>query len=237
MADLLQAAKLLELIKAAQAKQPAVTPYTDGELDSVLLAGGKRPGAVESRLRATLINDLIRTCPQCKVDLDLPAPVEGLPTEIWRCRTCQSVFVTGPTDKTPAAVHEAAERAFHDSLLSITRLPVCKPGALKSLVKTLSAAVYSGPERRAYPRYSASLPAIGVPLDDNHDTLGRPVRITTRDISGSGLSGFTESPLPTDLVLVDFTPAGLFGWQVAVQIQRRESSGFLMEFGGSFVMA
>lgn len=235
MADFLQAAKLLELIEAAEAQVPATEPYSDAELDPVLLAGGPRPGSQESKLRATLVNDLIRSCPRCKVVLDLPAPIAGLPTETWRCKACHSVFITGPTDGVAEAANKVAQRAFQDSRIAIDRLPVCETGALKGLVRTLTAAAYNGPERRAYPRYSASLPAIGVPLNEHFDACARPFRVTTRDVSGSGLSGFTETPPPTDLALIDFTPAGLFGWQVAVQINRRRSSGFLKEFGGRFV--
>lgn len=236
MADTFQAAKLLELIEAAEAVPVQTGSYSDSQIDTVLLAGGPRPGAVESQVRASLINDRIRTCPSCRTVLDLPAPKEGRPTETWRCESCHSGFVTGSTDGDEAAVTRGAQRAFQDTRINVQRLPVAKPGALKDLVSKLSAGVYGGPERRGYPRYSASLPAIGVPLDTSHRVAGAPYRITTRDVSGSGLSGFTEERPPTDSMLIDFTPAGLYGWQAVVRIDRRRSAGFLYEFGGPFLV-
>ena len=80
------------------------------------------------------------------------------------------------------------------------------------------------------------MPAIGVPLDETRQACRPAVRLTTRDISLSGLSLFAEKPIAAPLLLVDFTPAGLHGCQGVIEINRREVAGFLHEVGGQFVV-
>lgn len=232
---ILEALKSKAAGKAATAEAPGAEDplYDAGQLEQALLVDG-RAVSLANRLRATAQFDRIDFCPDCDARLGLPAPLAGRPTETWRCAGCHAVVVSGVTDDV-FAERGVAKKEGRSTPVVLEQLAASQPAAIHSLVRQLSMADYIDRERRQHPRYPVSLPAMAVPLDDLRRVVRTPIRITTRDVSLSGLSAFSETPLPTTYVLVDFTPAGYVGWQAAVKVIRQRTAGFLNEFAGGFI--
>lgn len=204
------------------------------EIEGLLESGAQRPASAASRLRATLPSEDIRACVECGAALDLPAPRVGLPTETWRCLRCGAATVSGTT---PPGFSKpgVAQRAHRSERIPVAQLTTSQPAQLRRLVERLTAADYLDAERRATPRYPVSLPAVGIPLGVDGHAAGLPVRVTTRDVSLAGLSGYCETPLAVSLLVIDFTPGGLAGWQAALRVVRQRTTGFLHEFAGEFI--
>lgn len=202
-------------------------------IDETLLIGPPPTQSAADRLAAKLKTEEIERCPSCEVTLGLPAPRVGEPTETWRCFACGAIVLSGPVEVAPP--EDVAEQALHELQVPLQRLPMGRPENLKRLVQRLTASDVAGPEHRRHPRITVSLPAVGIPLSETRRAEGTTVRVTTRDISLSGMSLFADREVASPLLLIDFTSAGFRGWQVPIQVCRRQQTGFLHEIGGTFL--
>lgn len=238
MADLLPESEIAALLSAAESFIPASSKAVETvgslqeQIDELLLAGGPSPATAHKRHAGKVRTTAIESC-RCGAALGLPAPEAGGSTEVWRCRECQQVFVSGSTEG--VAKPPGAEKALNEAQTPLSSLSGSDQPELENLVRTLTGASFLGPERREQPRYTVSLPAIGVPIDSRGRVAGRAVRVTTRDLSASGVSVFTEAPVAAPTLLIDFTAAGHPGHQVAVSIIRQKVTGFLHELAGVYV--
>ncbi|TWT94071.1 hypothetical protein Pla108_37830 [Botrimarina colliarenosi] len=229
------AAALLAALQATPKPVASVPPslYDIASLNEVLLVDNRKASRTD-RIRSTIDYDTIDSCVDCEAVLGLPTPKAGLPSEVWRCRACHAVVVTGETDETLAS-QRFAERIADDEKIALDQLPASQPAAFTKLIRRLTSSDYVESEKRGHPRYTVSIPAVGIPLNESRRAVHGPIRITTRDLSLKGVSAFSEKPLPTELLLIDFTLAGFVGWQAAVQVKRRRTAWFLHEFGGLFI--
>jgi hypothetical protein len=93
----------------------------------------------------------------------------------------------------------------------------------------------TGKERRQQTRYSIGVEVIAVPLHANFSIAGPAVRMTTRDISSSGIAlsyaRFTSAPY----FAIDFTTAGIELLQVLLKVLRVSNNGPNYEVAGKFV--
>ncbi|MEN0111377.1 MAG: PilZ domain-containing protein [Planctomycetota bacterium] len=237
MPDVLAEAEIAALLNAAEAFIPASEKAAETvgslqeQIDELLLVGGPSPATTHKRFAEKVDGSRIERC-GCGAELGLPAPEAGGSTEVWRCVACGTVFVSGPTEGVakPANV----EKALNEAQTPLGKLSGSNPEAREELVRTLTGASFLGPERRESPRFALSLPATGVPIDARGRVAGRAVRVTTRDLSASGASVFTEAPVAAPTLLIDFTAAGYPGRQVALTITRQRVTGFLQELAGVY---
>lgn len=204
------------------------------DLNALLLPGVDPLGNSMRTVTASINHDEIKTCFGCEARLGLPALKAGECSETWRCTKCGATFLTGNTIEKDIFI-ENAEQDFQDSTNLYDNLPTQQPENLERLVKEMSGANYVGPERRTSPRYPISLPAIAIPLDENHQSARSAVQVTLRDISREGLSLFSDIALPQPFLLVDMTSGGFSGAQVVLKVCRSRPLGLMHEIAGTFV--
>lgn len=237
MSNFLAEAEIAALLSAAESVIPSAEDAapTSGSLqaqiDELLLVGGASPAAAHRRYAEKAPVKTIERC-GCGVELGLPTPEPGGATEVWRCASCGTVYVSGSTEE--GVKPSQAEKALNDSQTPLGKLSGSDSAAREELLRALSGASFLGPERRQTPRFDVSLPAVGVPIDTHGRIVGRAVRVTTRDVSADGASVFTEAPVAAPTLVIDFTAAGFPGRQVALKITRQRVTGFLHELAGVY---
>lgn len=209
--------------------------WSPDELNALLLAESPSESNTPDISPAPSNAGAIGACPECLIELGLPAPSTGQATESWRCLGCGAVCLTGPTSDRHRNHARAQRRAESDGGLPIAAMAASQRNGRDRLLRLLTGSSYTGDERRGYPRAPLSLPAVAVFLNEDRSASGFAFRVTTRDVSACGMSVFCESGVTSPMLLIDFTRAGLPGWQIVIRVTRSRPAGFLYEVGGDFV--
>lgn len=90
-------------------------------------------------------------------------------------------------------------------------------------------------ERREAPRYSVTLPATAVALDERLRPIGPQFSVVVRNISARGIALLHSSPVHAEHIAVELaTPAG-HKIQVAMEVSRCHQLGPCYEIAGPFV--
>jgi hypothetical protein len=197
----------------------------------LLSASGMRPESVidDSRL-------VEHTC-QCGSAIAIHAPAADQSVAAWICKTCGAAYF-GDTNTAKncgvelMAANGGSPLAGEDQTESVdgttpakTEAPVC--GSATDTFK--------GKTRRLQTRYSIGVPVVAIPLRANFSIAGPAVRMTTRDISQSGIAlahmRFSEAPY----YVIDFTAAGIELLQVLLKVLRVSNNGPTYEVAGKFI--
>lgn len=174
-------------------------------------------------------------------------PVGFYPPEInaevcpWHCQCCN-------------AIHFAKAAPAHDkNYFGIAPLPpfadlvapeaprlsevedATPPDHLLRLVKLLCNQDYRGVERRRYQRYAAVVSVIAVPLNDEFRVSGLPLRMTTTNVSHSGISLIYNDYHVSAHYALDFSVSAMPLCQAVVTPVRMRALGPVYEIGARFV--
>jgi hypothetical protein len=109
------------------------------------------------------------------------------------------------------------------------------PEHLQRLVRMLTAREFKGVERRRYKRYAAVAPVVAVPLGEDFRVTGKPIRMTTTNVSHDGIGLIHTQYLRAPYYALDFSIAGLELRQAIVKLLRVRGLGPVYESGGRFV--
>lgn len=109
------------------------------------------------------------------------------------------------------------------------------PEHLQRLVRMLTSREFKGVERRRYKRYAAVAPVVAVPLGEDFRVAGKPIRMTTTNVSHDGIGLIHTQYLRAPFYALDFTIAGLELRQAIVKLLRVRGLGPVYESGGRFV--
>jgi hypothetical protein len=175
-------------------------------------------------------------CP-CGSLIAIQAPAADLPAAAWICKTCGAAYFGGlATDKSSGvellAAYDGSALAGDDQTE-----PIAGSTLEKTDVATSGSAkdALTGRDRRQQTRYSIGISVIAVPLRANFSIAGPAVRMTTRDISQSGMSlayaRFSDAPY----YVIDFTAAGIELLQVLLKVLRVSNCGPTYEVAGKFI--
>ena len=176
------------------------------------------------------------SCP-CGSLIAIQAPAADFPAAAWICKTCGAAYFGGlATDKSSGvellATCDGGALAGEDQ-----SEPIAGSTVEKTNVATSGSAkdALTGKNRRQQTRYSIGISVIAVPLRANFSIAGPAVRMTTRDISQSGMSlayaRFSDAPY----YVIDFTAAGIELLQVLLKVLRVSNCGPTYEVAGKFI--
>ena len=176
------------------------------------------------------------SCP-CGSVIAIQAPAADLPAAAWICKTCGAAYFGGlATDKNSGvellAAYDSSALAGEDRTE-----PIAGSTHEKSDVATSGSAKdgLTGRDRRQQTRYSIGISVIAVPLRANFSIAGPAVRMTTRDISQSGMALACARFSDVPYYVIDFTAAGIELLQVLLKVLRVSNNGPTYEVAGKFI--
>jgi hypothetical protein len=178
---------------------------------------------------------IVRSC-QCGSVIRIHPPAADLPVAAWICKTCGAAYFGGANasatsgveplvaDGTPLASGDQSEPLDESTSMNANVSP--SGSEIDSL---------TGKDRRREKRHSIGVPVVAVPLRADFSIAGEAVRMTTRDISQSGIAltytRFSDVPY----YVIDFTAAGIELLQVPLKVLRVTPSGSGYEVAGKFI--
>jgi hypothetical protein len=172
---------------------------------------------------------------QCGFVVAIHPPVAEQPAATWVCKSCGNAYF-GSIDATKTRGVELLE--CNDSCTSAAEDqegPANAPLLANGSTKEIAATTSSGRERREQTRYSIGVEVVAVPLHANFSIAGPAVRMTTHDISSTGIAlscaRFTSVPY----FALDFTTSGIELLQVLLRVLRVSNNGPNYEVAGKFV--
>jgi hypothetical protein len=168
-----------------------------------------------------------------------PTPLANAQT--WYCHTCGTVIFAkfdpdGACDYSgvsPLAVEDGL--IAHLGSAAEEAVDSTPPEHLQRLVRMLTSREFKGVERRRYKRYAAVAPVVAVPLGEDFRITGKPIRMTTTNVSHDGIGLIHTQYLKAPYYALDFTIAGLELRQAIVKLLRVRGLGPVYESGGRFV--
>jgi hypothetical protein len=174
---------------------------------------------------------------QCGSTIAIHAPAADHPVATWVCKTCGAAYFGGVNSTKNHGVELLAahggnslagdDPAIPDGGSSSSGAEATPSGSVADTLK--------GIDRRQHTRYSIGVPVVAVPLGANFTVLGPAVKMTTRDISKSGVglayARFTDAPY----FVIDFTSAGIELLQVLMKVVRVSNNGPTYEVAGKFI--
>jgi hypothetical protein len=193
-----------------------------------------------SDVRPASITDgsrLVEHSCQCGSTIAIQAPAADLPVATWICKTCGAAYFGGVNSIKNHGVELLAADGGNSLAGDKQAVPNDGPTLSKSGIMPSDSAVdtLKGIDRRQHTRYSIGVPVIAVPLAANFTIVGPAVKMTTRDISKSGVglayARFTDAPY----FVIDFTSAGIELLQVLMAVVRVSNNGPNYEVAGKFI--
>lgn len=159
----------------------------------------------------------------------------------WYCQTCGAVIYAKFDPEHIAEYSGIALLTAEDGLIANLgnapdeTMDSTPPEHLQRLVRMLTAREFKGVERRRYKRYAAVAPVVAVPLGEDFRVAGKPIRMTTTNVSHDGIGLIHTQYLRAPFYALDFTIAGLELRQAIVKLLRVRGLGPVYESGGRFV--
>jgi hypothetical protein len=193
-----------------------------------------------SNVRSQDITDaarLVKHSCQCGTVIAIHAPTADLPVATWICKTCRAAYFGGLNSIKTHGVE------LFDTTNSNSLTGAGQSGPIADSIPTnanvtpccSAADTFSGRDRRQQTRYSIGVPVVAVPLRADFSIAGPAVRMTTRDISQSGIAlahaRFSDVPY----YVIDFTSAQIELLQVLLQVLRVSNTGPTYEIAGKFI--
>jgi hypothetical protein len=174
---------------------------------------------------------------QCGSLIAIQAPAADLPVAAWICKTCGAAYFGG----VHAGKNYGVELFAANVGSPLAGDDQTEPIAEAAPVNTDAAAggssndTLTGRDRRQQTRYSIGVPVVAVPLRANFSIAGPAVRMTTRDISPSGIALAHARFSNVPYYVIDFTSAGIELLQVLLKVLRVCNSGPTYEVAGKFI--
>ena len=174
---------------------------------------------------------------QCGSTIAIHAPAADLPVATWICKTCGAAYFGGVNSTKNHGVELLAAHGGNALAGDDQAIPNDVSTSLKTEATQSASAVdtLKGIDRRQHTRYSIGVPVVAVPLGANFTIVGPAVKMTTRDISKSGVglayARFTDAPY----FVIDFTSAGIELLQVLMKVVRVRNNGPSYEVAGKFI--
>jgi hypothetical protein len=168
-------------------------------------------------------------------------PTPKANAQAWHCETCGAVIFSKFDPENLADYSGIRLLPAEDRLIAnLGEAPdetvdSTPPEHLQRLVRMLTAREFKGVERRRYKRYAAVAPVVAVPLGEDFRVTGRPIRMTTTNVSHDGIGLIHTQYLRAPFYALDFTIAGLELRQAIVKLLRVRGLGPVYESGGRFV--
>jgi hypothetical protein len=174
------------------------------------------------------------TC-QCGCAIAIQPPIAEQPAATWVCKSCGTAYFGGlDTAKNRGVELLDCNDSCTSTVDDKDNASSTSLSANESTWEPLAAPL-SGKERRQQTRYSIGVEVVAVPLHANFGIAGPGVRMTTRDISSTGIAlscaRFTNVPY----FALDFTSAGIDLLQVLLRVLRVSNNGPNYEVAGKFV--
>jgi ribosomal protein L37AE/L43A len=200
----------------------------------------RRTALPPSNVRRESVNDsshVVEHLCNCGSVIAIQAPAADLSVAIWICKTCGAAYFGGANTAKTRGVELLA--GIDGSALAgeDQTKPIAESTPAKTDVAASSSATdtLTGMDRREQTRYSIGVPVVAVPLRANFSIAGPAVRMTTRDISKSGVAlayaRFSDAPY----YVIDFTAAGIELLQVLLKVLRVRNTGPTYEVAGNFI--
>jgi hypothetical protein len=180
---------------------------------------------------------LVEHACQCGRIISIQPPAADLSIATWICKMCGAAYFGGVNSTKNHGVELLAANEGSSLAGDEQVEPNDSSTSAKAEVSPSGSAVDtpSGIDRRQHTRYSIGVPVVAVPLGTNFTIAGPAVKMTTRDISKSGVAlayaRFTDAPY----YVIDFTSAGIELLQVLMKVLRVSNSGPTYEVAGKFI--
>src|SRR4051794_20929645 len=174
---------------------------------------------------------------QCGSVIAIHAPVADLPVAAWICKTCGAAYFGGINSSRNHGVELLAANGGNSLAHDHQTEPSGESTVAKADVEPSGSAVATptGRERRQHTRYSIGVPVVAVPIAADFTIAGSAMRMTTRDISQSGISLGCARFGDTPYYVIDFTCAGIELLQVLLKVLRVSNNGPAYEVAGTFI--
>jgi hypothetical protein len=170
---------------------------------------------------------------QCGSLIAIQPPTADLPVAAWICQSCGAAYFGGANGKSRGVrllENDGSALAGEDQIEaageSTAQPDAPKPGSDVTL---------TGANRRQQTRYSIGVPVVAVPLRANFSIAGAAMRMTTRDISKTGVALANARFSDVPYYVIDFTAAGIELLQVLMKVLRVSPSGPTYEVAGKFI--
>jgi hypothetical protein len=180
-------------------------------------------------------------CNGCSAWHAFLAPAPRANAQAWYCQACGAVVYAKTDPDRTDEYSGIAPLGLSDGLIANIgdaaeeRADSTPPEHLQRLVRMLTAREFKGVERRRYKRYAAVAPVVAVPLGEDFRVIGKPIRMTTTNVSHDGIGLIHTQYLRAPYFALDFTVAGLELRQAIVKLLRVRGLGPVYESGGRFV--
>lgn len=161
--------------------------------------------------------------------------------QAWYCQSCGTVVYATFDPDNVSDYSGVALLAVEDGLIAnLGNAPEeavdsTPPEHLQRLVRMLTSREFKGVERRRYKRYAAVAPVVATPLGEDFRVTGKPIRMTTTNVSHDGIGLIHTQYLRAPYYALDFSIAGLELRQAIVKLVRVRGLGPVYESGGRFV--
>lgn len=196
--------------------------------------------SIEKRLEST---DCLGhcNCAGCNAWLGFRPPTPTANAQAWYCSGCGAILYAKFDPDHESDFSGVAPLAVEDGLIVNLGSPPeeavdsTPPEHLQRLVRLLTSREFKGVERRRYKRYAAVAPVVAVPLGEDFRVSGKPLRMTTTNVSHDGIGLIHTQYLRAPYYALDFTIAGLELRQAIVRLMRVRGLGPVYESGGRFV--
>jgi hypothetical protein len=173
---------------------------------------------------------------RCGNVIAIQAPAADLPIATWICETCGTAYFGGVNSTKNHGVELLAANDRSQLGGEDQTGPIGESTSTKTdLATSGSEVVLPGKDRRQQTRYSIGVPVVAIPLRADFSIAGPALRMTTRDVSQSGIAlahaRFSDVPY----YVIDFTAAGLELLQVLMKVLRVSNSGPTYQVAGKFI--
>jgi hypothetical protein len=180
-------------------------------------------------------------CTGCGSSIGFRPPVPGVAAQPWYCSGCGAI-VYAKFDPSPQTEYRGVAPLLPDDGLIVNlgscsddQVDLTPPEHLQRLVRLLTSREFKGVERRRYKRYSAVVAVVAVPLGEDFRVIGKPIRMTTTNVSHDGIGLIHTQYMRVPYYAIDFSVAGLELRQAVVKLMRVRGLGPVYESGGRFV--
>ncbi|BBO34688.1 hypothetical protein [Lacipirellula parvula] len=227
----------LQTLRGQGIEEAVIECPTSGAVSSALIGTA---AATDQQLEAA---DVLGhgNCAGCATWHAFRAPTPRANAQAWYCQSCGAI-VYATFDPENLADYSgvtllAAEDGLIANLGNAPEEPVdsTPPEHLQRLVRMLTSREFKGVERRRYKRYAAVAPVVAVPLGEDFRVTGKPIRMTTTNVSHDGIGLIHTQYLRAPYYALDFSIAGLELRQAIVKLVRVRGLGPVYESGGRFV--
>lgn len=180
-------------------------------------------------------------CTGCGSSIGFRSPLPGVVAQPWYCSGCGAI-VYARYDHSPQTEYRGIVPLLPSDGLIINlgscsddQVDLTPPEHLQRLVRLLTAREFKGVERRRYKRYSAVVPVVAVPLGEDFRVIGKPIRMTTTNVSHDGIGLIHTQYMRVPYYAIDFSVGGLELRQAVIKLMRVRGLGPVYESGGRFV--